>query len=64
MANHLNNSQIQTILALTVTNITPTQLFQLVDALNRVKYTLSNESANGANDSNLGTIFPAAGPNP
>lgn len=64
MANHLSNSQIQTLLAITTTNLTPTQFFQLADALNRVKYTLAPDGAGGSGESSLGTIFPSSGPNP
>jgi hypothetical protein len=64
MANHITNSQIQTLLAISTTNLTPTQLFQLVDALERVKYTLATDGAAGSGESNLGTIFPVTGSNP
>jgi hypothetical protein len=64
MANHITQSQIQTLLAITTTNLTPTQFFQLADALNRIKYTLAGDGAAGAGESSLGTIFASTNPNP
>jgi hypothetical protein len=64
MANHLKQSQIQTILAKTVSDLKPAEIAQLVDALARVSYTRATDGASGTGESTLATIFPSTGPNP
>ena len=64
MAQHWTNSQIQTALSKTVSNLKPYELFALEDALGRTKYTLDSDGQSGAEESTLGTIFPSTGPNP
>lgn len=65
MANHITNSQIQTLLALTVSAMTAGQLMQLVDAMDRVEYTrVTDGNAGTASDPTLATVFPSAGNNP
>jgi hypothetical protein len=66
MANHLTNSAIQTLLAVSpVSALSAGQLNDLADALNRVKFARVIDSAVGGSvDPTLATVFPAAGPNP
>lgn len=66
MANHITNSQIQTLLAVgTVGALTVGQLGQLVDALDRVSFTrVTDGNAGTSQDTTLATIFPSAGSNP
>jgi hypothetical protein len=59
---HLNtNAAVQTVLVKTVSNLTPTEVFALVDLLGRTRFTASDENypSNLANESNLGTLFPS-----
>jgi hypothetical protein len=66
MANHLTNSQIQTLLAVTpVSALTAGQLKQLVDSLQRVEYvSVDDANAGTASDPTLAVVFPSAGNNP
>lgn len=64
MALHDTQSQIQTILAKTCTNMKPFEVFALVDALSRLAYVQAADGAAGAGESTLGTIFPSTNPNP
>ncbi len=64
MAQHLANSDIQTILAKTVSNIKPYELKALRDALKRIQHVEDGDGQSGANESTLGTIFASTGPNP
>ncbi len=50
-------AQLNTILALTVGNLTPYQLDQLRDALNTIKNGRQADDLAGANESNLTTLF-------
>jgi len=61
---HLTNSAIQTILAKTVSDIKPYELKGLLDGLKRIAHVEDGDGQNGANESALGTIFSATGPNP
>jgi len=64
MALHATQSQIQTIIGTTCSSLKPYQIFQLVDALGRLNYTLAADGQAGAGESTLGTIFPSTNPNP
>ena len=66
MANHITNSQIQTLLAVSpVSALTAGQLLQLAESLNRVQYTrVTDGNAGGSQDPTLATVFPSAGANP
>jgi hypothetical protein len=66
MANHITNSQIQTLLAVTpVSALTAGQFAQLADALDRVSFTRAIDSQVGtAQDPTLATVFPSSGSNP
>lgn len=64
MAIHISQSQIQTILAKTGSNMKPYELLSLMDALGRLNYTQASDASAGAGESTLGTIFPSTGANP
>jgi hypothetical protein len=64
MAVHDTQSQIQTIIAKTGSNMKPFEVMAILDALGRVNYTLAADGQAGAGESTLGTIFPSTAPNP
>jgi len=67
MSQHITQSAIQTLLSATVSNLHPFELYQLVDALTRIKHTEGGDGvvgAGGAGESTLGTIFASSNPNP
>ena len=66
MPNHITQSQIQTLLAVTpVSALTYGQMMQLVEACDRLSFTRVIDSQAGlTGDPSLATIFPSAGNNP
>ncbi len=67
MAQHITQAAIQTLLGATVSNLHPFELYQLVDAMNRIKHVEGGDGltgAGGAGESTLGTIFASTNPNP
>lgn len=64
MALHDTQSQIQTILAKTCSNMKPFEVFALVDALSRIQVVVAADGQSGSGESTLGTIFPSTNPNP
>lgn len=64
MAQHLTSAQIQTLLARTVSTLKPFEVRALDDALNRVPHNEGGDTAAGAQEVTLATIFPNGGLNP
>jgi hypothetical protein len=62
LALHITQAQMQTLLALTVGALKPQQLFQIVDALDRIQYVAAPDSSSSF-ESTLTTIFPSTAPN-
>jgi hypothetical protein len=64
MSQHWTNTQVQTALAKTVSDLKPYEMKALMNALKRVSHVEDGDGQDGANESTLGTIFPSTGPNP